>query len=96
MNPEIYPYAIDKLLEKIRSEHDETDRLDLIKQFDDLLQKDTAATFLYSPSFLYLLPVKVQGVTMPSVTVPADRFLGIQEWYIEKESIWPAFQKYTN
>ena len=55
--------------------------------------KNVPATFLYSPSFLLILPNKIKGVTekgkdLGRVSKPSDRFSNIHKWYTQKEKIW--------
>lgn len=78
----------DKLLEQARSESDETKRAGFIKQFTQELAKDQPAIFLYSPSFLYLLPDKVKNVTLAKTADPSERFSEIERWFINTERVW--------
>ena len=59
--------------------------------FDGELRKDLPAIFLYSPSFLYVVPEKVKNVTLGSLSVSQDRFLSIRDWYIETDKVWKLF-----
>ncbi|HEY4524556.1 MAG TPA: hypothetical protein VJL36_02250, partial [Candidatus Paceibacterota bacterium] len=54
--------------------------------------RETPAVFLYSPDFLYLLPETIKGVALNLVNTPADRFLNINQWFINTEKIWPIFR----
>ena len=81
----------DKFLEEARSESDPEVIEENLKSFNDELQNDLPAIFLYSPNFLYVMPEKVRSVTVGSLAVSQDRFLGIRDWYIETDKVWRAF-----
>ncbi len=78
----------DKLLEQARSESDTVKRAKLINQFTQELAKDQPAIFLYSPSFLYLLPDKVKNVELTKTSDPSERFAEIERWFINTERVW--------
>ncbi|MEK7645059.1 MAG: peptide ABC transporter substrate-binding protein [Patescibacteria group bacterium] len=78
----------DKLLEQARSESESTKRAKLINQFTQELTKDQPAIFLYSPSFLYLLPDKVKNVELTKTSDPSERFAEIERWFINTERVW--------
>lgn len=89
LNIALYTNAkADKLLEQARSESDGTKRAKLISQFTQELSKDQPAIFLYSPSFLYLLPNKVQNVQLTKTSDPSERFAEIERWFINTERVW--------
>lgn len=81
----------DKLLEKARGTSNEEERAELYHSFEMEVVRDTPAIFLYSPSFIYILPAEVKGAGMRGVTLPSERFSGIKDWYIETENIWRIF-----
>jgi len=81
----------DKLLEDIRQENDVAIRITKYEKFQIELAKDNPAIFLYSPSYLYVLPAKIKGALFQSLLTPAERFSNIQNWYINLEKIWKIF-----
>ena len=81
----------DKLLSDARTISDRETRLSKYREFEMELSKETPAVFLYSPSFVYILPKKIQGVDLGHITVPSDRFENISEWYENTEKIWKIF-----
>jgi peptide/nickel transport system substrate-binding protein len=83
----------DKLLESARGTSDNTKRDALYAKFEDELQKDMPVVFLYSPNFLYVVPSKVQNITVGEMTIPGDRFLNINKWFIEQSRVWKFFTK---
>ena len=61
------------------------------KQFAEELQADVPAIFLYTPGFLYVVPKKMTTISLGSLTVPQDKFLGVRDWYIETDRVWKIF-----
>lgn len=83
----------DRLLEEARSAADPIVAEQDYLAFAAELRKDVPAIFLYSPSYLYVLPEKVRGVALASLSVSQDRFLSIRDWYVETDKIWRLFLK---
>lgn len=81
----------DKFLEEARSSSDPVVAEKSYKAFQAELSKDVPAVFLYSPSFLYVVPEKLQAVSLGSLAVSQDRFLSIRDWYIETDRVWQIF-----
>ncbi|MEK7147909.1 MAG: hypothetical protein AAB758_01270, partial [Patescibacteria group bacterium] len=81
----------DKFLDEARSSSDHSVTENSYKAFNDELKKDMPAVFLYSPSFLYVVPDKLQAVALGSLSVSQDRFLSIRNWYIETDKVWKIF-----
>lgn len=85
--------AVDKLLEGARSESDREKREVSYRTFDQSVKSDIPAVFLYSPSFLYVVPKRVQGIALAELGTPQDRFLNVEKWYIETNAVWKLFVK---
>ena len=83
----------DKLLADTRTTADVEKRIELYDQITDEIQKDAPAVFLYSPEFLYALPVAVKNVEMSSIVTNAERFSNSYKWYIATEKVWNIFLK---
>jgi peptide/nickel transport system substrate-binding protein len=84
---------VDKLLEDARKTTDSEDRENAYKLFDQEIRADVPAVFLYTPSFLYLVPQSVRSISLGKIATPQDRFLGIRDWYIETNKVWTLFVK---
>ena len=94
LNIAMYTNAkVDKLLEDARTTLDTSARITKYKSFADEIQKDIPAVFLYSPEFIYITPAKIQGFTLGTVTLPFERFLDINNWYIETNNLWKIFTR---
>ena len=94
LNIALYTNAkVDKLLADARTTKDENVRESDYRAFDREIRSDVPAVFLYTPSFLYLLPKDIKGIKLGSLSTPQDRFLGIRDWYIETNEVWKLFVK---
>ena len=83
--------ATDALLSEARATTDSAKRSELYAKFAALLAKDSPAIFLYAPNFLYVVPRRLEGVALGSLSSPADRFQNVNEWYTSSERIWSLF-----
>ncbi len=81
----------DKLLETARTTPSRADRIDKYIEFAQEVQKDMPAAFIYSPDFIYIVPKEIQGLNISAVTIPSDRFLNANEWFIETDRVWRLF-----
>lgn len=84
---------VDKILDAARSETNPDRRKKLYEDFKKELERDTPAIFIYAPEFLYVVPEKVNGVSLESVMIPSERFLNIYKWYIDTDNIWKIFMR---
>lgn len=78
----------DKLLEQARESLDEKKRAEIYETFQEILIKDNAAVFLYSPSYIYLVSKKIKGIDIEMIVDPSRRFCNIEQWYIKTKRKW--------
>ena len=91
LNIAMYTNSVaDKLLEDMRRATDPEKRRTAYEKFSVEIAKDIPAVFLYAPEFVYILPEK-KGSAIGTITVPAERFLNIHEWYIDTDLVWKIF-----
>ncbi|MDD2935267.1 MAG: ABC transporter substrate-binding protein [Candidatus Pacebacteria bacterium] len=83
----------DKLLEQVRSSRNEEDRIEKFFKFQENIQSDIPAVFIYSPDFIYITSNKIKGMNLGQITLPSERFFGVHSWFIETEDIWKIFSK---
>ena len=94
LNISMYTNAkVDKLLEDARKTLDTSSRNSKYISFEKEIQKDIPAVFLYSPEFIYITPGKINNLDLWAVTLPFERFLNINNWYIETNNLWKIFLK---
>jgi len=84
--------SVDGLLEDARATTDTTIRVEKYLTFQEEVAGDIPAVFLYAPDFIYVIPDKVRGVDITSVTIPSERFLNIYEWFIDTDRVWKFLQ----
>lgn len=80
--------AADALLEDARKTLDPVERKRKYEDFEKLVIDDVPALFLYSPYYLYGHSKKVKGFGNRIIATPSDRFLNIENWYIETKRVW--------
>lgn len=81
--------AVDALLKSARQEQDlEKARADL-QELSDLIAADYPAAFTHAPDFLYAVPQRLHGISLPQIAAPADRFATVRTWYRQSEYVWP-------
>ena len=73
----------DKLLEDARKTVDEEQRQEKYIQFQNILTTELPAIFLYNPTYTYVNSQKIKGLDIDRVTLPADRFNNLSDWYIK-------------
>ncbi|MBA3733006.1 hypothetical protein H0W91_01370 [Patescibacteria group bacterium] len=86
----------DKILENLRKTIDPVEQKNYFVSFQKEISNDVPAVFTYSPYFIYIVPDKVQNVTLGAITAPSERFSNISKWYIETNNVWKIFTKNKN
>ncbi len=81
----------DNLLEEIRVTTSEESKKEKFQSFQEEVASDKPAIFLYSPKFIYIVPKKIKNIWINQITIPSERFLDINEWYIETNKVWKFF-----
>jgi peptide/nickel transport system substrate-binding protein len=92
LNVAMYTNAkVDKILEDAFVTVDEKSRVKKYAQFEDEIQKDMPAVFLYSPNFIYAVSKNLDNLSIGHISSPSDRFLNSYLWYVEKDNVWKIF-----
>ncbi len=79
---------VDQLLEEARKTNDLEQRRIKYLPCQNILAEELPAIFLYNPTYTYGLHKKVKGFELERITVPADRFTNIENWYIKTKRSW--------
>lgn len=82
---------VDRLLEESRRASSTEGIEEDYKALALEMKKDVPAAFLYTPSFLYVLPAKVQAAAATPLLSSQDRFAGLKDWYVETDRVWKVF-----
>lgn len=77
----------DDLLKKSIEEINQTKRQELLQSFSKKLTEDIPAIFLYSPNFLYAIDKDVKGIQTKYIVNPSQRFINIENWYINEKRV---------
>ncbi|MFC1663024.1 ABC transporter substrate-binding protein [Patescibacteria group bacterium] len=78
----------DKVLEQARQTSDQEQRNLKYLEFQNILAEEIPAIFINSPQYIYGLADKIKGFELRNITVPADRFTNINDWYIKTKRAW--------
>jgi len=78
----------DKLIENGRTEFDANKQAVIYTDFQNKLNAEIPAIFLYSPDYIYPVNKKVQNIDIVNLILPAERFANIDKWYISTKRIW--------
>ena len=84
---------VDKILKEARRLVSREDRAKKYEDFQKEVQADSPSIFLYSPSFIYILPKKIKGVDTEDIVTPSERFANIYKWYIDTKYVWKILHK---
>lgn len=74
---------VDELLEKAKITFSKQARKTFLSEFQEIITEEVPAIFLYSLNYTYLVDQKIKGINLEKITQPADRFIGIEGWYIK-------------
>jgi len=78
---------IDKLLEDARKTNDWNTRLTDYQKFQSILATDLPAIFLYNSTYTYPQDSRLKGNNLTNISIPADRFADIGNWYVNTKRI---------
>lgn len=73
----------DELLESARQTLDEEQRQAKYEEFQQIITRDLAAIFLYSPHYIYAQDKKIKGFNTTLIGTPSQRFENVNQWYIK-------------
>jgi len=80
----------DKILENVRQEPNQDNRIQDYKQLQELFAQSTnmPATFLYSPYYLYPTSNGIHGIDVSNIDTPSQRFVDVNQWYVNTSRVW--------
>lgn len=77
---------IDQFIDQARKTSDPKQRAEILKEFQRQLVSQLPAVFLYSPTYTYVLPTTINGMSQDRITKPSDRWNTLPQWY--KKTRW--------
>ncbi len=84
--------SVDALLEKARTEKDEPQRQQLLKEADALILSENPALFLFRPKMNYVVKSDIVISELPAIARSSDRFATIDTWYTSSDTLWNVFK----
>jgi peptide/nickel transport system substrate-binding protein len=81
----------DKALERMRTATSTEGAAAEYMKLKAEIDADVPAIFLWSPDFIYAAPKKLHGIVFDEITTPSDRFIGVEDWYVETDQVWKIF-----
>jgi peptide/nickel transport system substrate-binding protein len=84
----------DALLSNARAGGTFEERAVLYQKFSDEIKKDVPAIFLYVPTYTYVTTQSVHNISLTGIARASERFSGVSDWYIEKDAVWPMFNRF--
>jgi len=78
----------DTLLEEARQTLNPLERAKKYDDFQKLVIEDIPAIFLYNSLYLHGQAKKIQGLSGNLISLPSDRFINIEKWYINTKRVW--------
>ena len=84
---------VDKALEEVRATGDPKRREELYSAIHKDIEKDLPAIFLFSPSYVYVVPKKLGGADIATISTGSERFSAVHEWYLSRQYVWNIFTK---
>ena len=77
----------DELLNEINQEMDNEKRVGKYGEFQDIINKENPAVFIYTSFYLYPVNSKIKGIEVKSLNNYQDRFSGANHWYVKTKRI---------
>ena len=81
------------MLEEIQKESDKNAKIAKKETIINEIKKDIPAIFLFAPKMSYLKAANVKNVNLKKVATPNERFINIENWFIETNKVWKIFAK---
>lgn len=78
----------DDLLVKARGTADTEKQNEYYKKFQDILNTEVPAIFLYTPTYNFVASNEVKGINANKIFNPSDRYNGLNEWYVKTQKKW--------
>lgn len=73
----------DQVLEEARKISDPQKRHDKYVHFQNILNANLPAIFLYTPKYIYPISNHIKGLETDKISTPTDRFSNVENWYIK-------------
>lgn len=81
--------TVDTLLVRARTDSDPEVATTDLQAASDRIAASYPAAFTHAPDFLYAVPQDLQGIVLPQIASPSDRFATVAAWHRHSEYVWP-------
>jgi peptide/nickel transport system substrate-binding protein len=78
----------DTILEEARQTLNPLERAQKYDDFQKIVIEDIPAVFLYNSLYIHGQAKKIKGSNGNLISLPSDRFINIEEWYIDTKRVW--------
>ncbi|MBI3741788.1 MAG: peptide ABC transporter substrate-binding protein, partial [Chloroflexi bacterium] len=78
---------ISEALEAARKTYDQTKRVELYRQFQQLFVERVPALLLYYPVYAYGVDTRVRGVQLAPLQTASDRFRNLAQWFVKTKRV---------
>jgi len=77
----------DKMIEEARSEVNRTERVNKYRKFQEIINNQVPAVFLFSPYYLYAVDANIKGIELDKINSSQYRFSNANKWFIKTKRI---------
>jgi peptide/nickel transport system substrate-binding protein len=77
----------DKMIEEARAEVKREERVIKYRKFQEIINNQTPAIFLFSPYYLYVVDGNIKGIELDKVNSSQYRFANANKWFIETKRV---------
>lgn len=77
----------DKLIEEARAEVNKDERVNKYKKFQEIINEQIPAVFLFSPYYLYVMDGNVKGIELDKINSSQYRFSDANHWFIKTKRV---------
>lgn len=88
--------TVDKLVTDMRTATSSQERDRQIGQFVQELSREYPATFLFTPSFEYVVAKNIKTTAMKRIQRTSERFSNVMLWNMNESGVWPIFIEKQN
>lgn len=97
LNASLYAnITVDRLVSEMRTATSTESRDALIQEFEEQIAAESPAIFLFTPTFEYVISKELSVTEMKNIQRSSERFMNIEDWYINKGGVWPIFVNINN
>ncbi len=78
----------DQLVSDLRVATSSEAKIELLNKFSTEIENDQPASFLFAPSFEYVIRSHIKTADMKKLQRPSERFANVTDWYVNESKVW--------